>query len=138
MFINKSEAHARVLEAIDDVKVCCEVEDDYTEWDDIAASSITAFLEDLTAEQLDDTCGAFKEYITDRDTPYNLAMGIRSALVICFSEMFDYIGDIPESTEDDRNTDDGDIELFNKSQEETRQFISVLKTAHSDIESLNI
>lgn len=63
MFTNRSEAHGRVLEAVEDITSCCEIGDYYEQWSDIAASSIQALLEDLSAEQLDDTCGAFREYI---------------------------------------------------------------------------
>lgn len=105
MFTNRSEAHGRVLEAIEDIKSCCEVSDYYEEWSDIAVSSIQAFLEDLTAEQLDDTCGAFREYITETaEENSNLANGIREALTICLNEMLDYIGDVPE--EDDNEDED--------------------------------
>lgn len=100
MFTNRSEAHGRVLEAIEDIKSCCEISDYYEEWSDIAASSIQAFLEDLSAEQLDDTCGAFREYIaeTAEERP-NLANGIKDALTICLNEMLDYIGDVPEEND---------------------------------------
>ena len=47
MFRNKREAHERVLCAIEDIKACCEVEDNFNEWSDVAASSIQAFLEEL-------------------------------------------------------------------------------------------
>ena len=97
MFKVRSEAHGRVLSAVEDIKSCCEVGDYYEEWSDIAASSIQAFMEDLTAEQLDDTCGAFREYITvTAKENSNLANGIKEALTICLNEMLDYIGGIPE------------------------------------------
>ena len=104
MFEVKSEAHSRVLSAVEDIKSCCEIGDYYEEWSDIAASSIQAILEDLSANQLDDTCGAFREYITEtaEDNP-NLANGIKEALTICLNEMLDYIGSIPE---DDDNKDE--------------------------------
>ena len=103
MFKVRSEAHGRVLSAVEDIKSWCEVGDYYEEWSDIAASSIQAFLEDLSAEQLDDTCGAFREYITEtaEENP-NLANGIKEALAICLNEMLDYIGNIHE--DDDRET----------------------------------
>lgn len=106
MFTNRSEAHGRVLEAIDDIKACCEVGDYYEEWSDIAASSIQAFLEDLTTEQLDDTCGAFREYIagTAKENP-NLANGIKDGMRICLNEMLDYIGDVPEYDDEDYYSD---------------------------------
>lgn len=101
MFEVRSEAHGRVLEAVEDIKSCCEVSDYYMEWSDIAASSIQAFLEDLTAEQVDDTCGAFREYITETEKENtNLAAGVKDALTICLNEMLDYIGDVLEDNED--------------------------------------
>lgn len=104
MFTNRSEAHGRVLEEIDDIKACCEVGDYYEEWSDIAASSIQAFLEDLSAEQLDDTCGAFREYISETAKENtNLAAGVKNALTICLNEMLDYIGDVPEEDNDDED-----------------------------------
>ena len=103
MFEVRSESHGRVLSAVEDIKSCCEIGDYYEEWSDIAASSIQAFLEDLTAEQLDDTCGAFREYIleTAEENP-NLANGVKEALAICLNEMLDYIGNVSE--DDDRET----------------------------------
>lgn len=111
MFTNRSEAHGRVLEAVEDVKYCCEVGDYYEEWSDIAASSIQAFLEDLSAEQLDDTCGAFREYIaeTAEESP-NLANGIKDGLRICLNEMLDYIRNIPKDDEDEDYYSDYDKE----------------------------
>lgn len=113
MFTNRSEAHGRVLETIDDIKACCEVGDYYEEWSDIAASSIQAFLEDLSAEQVDDTCGAFREYITETAKENtNLAAGVKEALSICLCEMLDYIGDVTddEDSEDEDEYSDYDCE----------------------------
>ena len=136
MFINKSEAHERVLSAVEDVKNCCEVADSFFEWDDVAASSITAFLEDLTAEQLDDTCGAFGEYIEDAaKTDSNLAQGIKSALVIALSEMLDYIGDVSEVADEE---DDGDGDFYDTEDRETAQLVSAIKYALDDIKSITL
>lgn len=101
MFEVRSEAHGRVLSAVEDIKYCCEIGDYYEEWSDIAASSIQAFLEDLTAEQFDDTCGEFREYISEtaEENP-NFANGIKDGLRICLNEILDYIGDVPK--DDDR------------------------------------
>jgi len=113
MFVNKSEAHERVLNAVEDIKACCEVSDYYSQWSDIAASSIQAFLEDLSNEQLDDTCGAFREYITETVSENeNLARGIKDALTICLNEMLDYIGSVPLPDEDGEDDDYFDDELF--------------------------
>lgn len=121
MFTNRSEAHGRVLEAIDDIKACCEVSDYYEQWSDIAASSIQAFLEDLTAEQLDDTCGAFREYISEaaEENP-NLSDGIKDGLRICLCEMLDYIGDVPE--DDDRENEYSDYDR------ETAYLLRIIKS----------
>ncbi len=115
MFVNKSEAHERVLNAVEDIKACCEVSDYYSQWSDIAASSIQAFLEDLSNEQLDDTCGAFREYIEETSKENeNLARGIKDALTICLNEMLDYIGSVPLPDEDDEDNENYDYneELF--------------------------
>lgn len=112
MFKNRSEAHERVLNAVEDVKSCCEVKDDFHEWSDIAASSIQAFLDDLSDEQLDDTCAAFREYIKEASRENeNLAKGVKDALTICLNEMLDYIGGVPLSDEDNED-DDYDEELY--------------------------
>lgn len=126
MFEVRSEAHGRVLEAVEDIKSCCEICDYYEEWSDIAASSMQSFLEDLTAEQLDDTCGAFREYITEtfEESP-NFANGIKAALTICLNEMLDYIGDVPED-------DDSEDEYFDHNRE-TTSIVSVIK---SELEKL--
>lgn len=130
MFENRSEAHGCVLEAVEDIKSCCEVGNYYEEWSDIAASSIQAFLEDLSAEQLDDTCGAFREYITETaEKNPNLANGIKEALTICLNEMLDYIGDIPE---DDENGEDEDY--YSDYDRETERLVSEIKNV---LESLS-
>ena len=123
MFEVRSEAHGRVLSAVEDIKSCCEVGDYYEEWSDVAASSIQAFLEDLSAEQLDDTCGAFREYIaeTAEENP-NLANGIKDGLRICLNEMLDYIGDVPEDYEDGDDED-----YYSDYDREAADFVSVIQ-----------
>ena len=123
MFEVRGEAHGRVLSAVEDIKSCCEIGDYYEEWSDIAASSIQAFLEDLSAEQLDDTCGAFREYITEtaEENP-NLANGIKDGLRICLNEMLDYIGDVPEDYEDGDDED-----YYSDYDREAADFVSVIQ-----------
>ncbi len=132
MFEVRSEAHGRVLSAVEDIKSCCEVSDYYMEWSDIAASSIQAFLEDLTAEQVDDTCGAFREYITEtaRDDE-NLAGGVKEALTICLNEMLDYIGDIPDYDEDSEDE-------YSSDEKETAYLVKVMKAELNRLEEMNI
>ena len=92
MFIIKSEAHERVMEAIEDIKAGCEVMDDFHEWEDIASSSISSILEDLDDDQFDSTCSAFIEYIRDTaKTQKNLAYGVRAALIRAMNENMDYL-----------------------------------------------
>ena len=128
MFEVRSEAHGRVLSAVEDIKSCCEIGDYYEEWSDIAASSIQAFLEDLSAEQLDDTCGAFREYISEtaEENP-NISNGIKEALSICLNEMLDYIGGVPE---DDDSEDEDYYSDYNR---ETAAIVGEIK---SDLEAL--
>ena len=129
MFVNKSEAHERVINAVEDIKCCCEIRNDFHQWSDIAASSIQAFLEDLTNEQLDDTCGAFTEYIeeTISENP-NLAQGVREALVICLNEMIDYIGSVP----------DEDIEDFDDYDRETAYIVATMNEALKTLERIRL
>ncbi len=86
-------------------------------------------MEDLTAEQLDYTCGAFQEYIaeTAEESP-NLANGIKEALTICLNEMLDYIGDVPEED------DDEDEDYYSDYDRETARLVSEIKNA---LESLS-
>ena len=129
MFEVRSEAHGRVLSAVEDIKSCCEIGDYYEEWSDIAASSIQAFLEDLSAEQLDDTCGAFREYITEiaEENP-NLANGVKEALTICLNEMLDYIGDDPE------DDDSEDEDYYSDYDRETAYIVKILKSEINRLE----
>ena len=133
MFENKSEAHERVLEAIEDIKSCCEVSDFYKEWSDVAASSIQAFLEDLTLEQLDDTCGAFREYITETaKEDENLAGGVKEALTICLKEMLDYVEEEPDIDEDE------DEDHYHQYNAETIYLVEQLRSDIDRLEKMNI
>lgn len=75
------ESYERVQDIIEDIGYCCEVEDNYEQWEDIAASSMAGFLDDLDYEQVEMTVAALEEYIIDTaDTDMNMAMGIKTAL----------------------------------------------------------
>ncbi len=132
MFKVKSEAHSRVLSAVEDIKSCCEIGDYYEEWSDIADSSIQVFLEDLSSEQLDDTCEAFREYISEtvEEAP-NLANGIKEALTICLNEMLDYIGDVPE---DDNNEDE---DHYSDYERETEVLVYEMKYAPEEMVNID-
>lgn len=94
------ESYERVQNAIEDINCCCVTEDDYNEWEDIAASSIA----DFNDEQLAMTCAAFREYIIDtEDSDLNLAMGIRTAHARSLREMLEYIGDVPDDEDDEED-----------------------------------
>ena len=101
MFTIRTEADERVMTAIEDIKAGCEVVDDYHEWEDIAASSITSVLDDLDDEQYDSTCSAFIRYIKETVSEQkNLAYGVRAALIRAMNENIDYL-DIMEDGGDD-------------------------------------
>lgn len=98
------ESYEIVQNAIEDINCCCVTEDDYNEWEDIAASSIAGFIDSLNDEQLAMTCAAFREYIIDtEDSDLNLAMGIRTALARSLREMLEYIGDVPDDEDDEED-----------------------------------
>lgn len=82
------ESYERVRDAVADIKCCCETEDDYMEWEDIASFSIMSFLEALDEDQLKMTVAAFREYAWDiEDEDSNLSQGILTALDRCLREM---------------------------------------------------
>ena len=86
--IISDESYERVRASVEDIKCCCEIEDDYMEWEDIAAYSIMAFLEALDEDQLKMTVAAFKEYAWDfEDVDPNFSNGILMALDRCLREM---------------------------------------------------
>ena len=92
MFTVRNEADERVMTAVEDIKAGCEVMDDYHEWEDIAASSISSVLEDLDDEQFDSTCSAFIRYIKETaGEQKNLAYGVRAALIRAMNENIDYL-----------------------------------------------
>ncbi len=104
MYTEINEAsYERVMKAVEDINICCVTEDDYNEWEDIASSSIAAFIDDLNDEQLEMTCGAFIEYIEDTaETDRNMAMGVKTALERALKEMLDNAGVISEDDDEER------------------------------------
>lgn len=118
MFIIRSEADERVMAAIEDIKAGCEVIDDFHEWEDVAASSITSVLDGLDDDQYDSTCSAFIRYIRETTGEQkNLAYGVRAALIRAMKEGIDYL--------DTMNTDGGEDPL-----------VSVMKDTIEKAESL--
>lgn len=129
MFEINEESYERVNNAIEEIGYCCATEDDYNEWEDIAASAIAPFIEELNAEQLAMTCAAFREYIIDTaDNDLNLAMGIKTALARTLRETLDYIGDVPND-EDDEDTDE---------ENPTAELVAVMKKELAAVENIEI
>lgn len=112
------ESYERVQNAIEDLSYCCELEDDYEQWEDIAASSMSSFLDDLDAEQFEMTVAAFIEYITDKaDEDMNMAMGVKTALARYIRERLEYLDtyvvpNVKLSLDEDEDYDDTDVAVL--------------------------
>lgn len=92
--IISEEAYERVQNIIEDIDICCETEDDYNEWEDIAASSIGSFMDELDTEQLKMTCEALREWIDDKSSSdKNMAMGVKTAFERYLRERIEYLDD---------------------------------------------
>jgi len=128
------ESYERVQDIIEDIGYCCEVEDDYNEWEDIAASSMSSFLDELAPEQLEMTVSALEEYIIDTaDSNINMAMGIKTALGRYFRERLEFLDiyvvpDVKLSLDDDEDFDDTD----------TAVLVNVLKAMQKKAEDIQI
>ena len=108
------ESYERVQDIIEDIGYCCELEDDFNQWEDIAASSMAGFLDDLDDEQLEMTAAALEEYITDTaESDINMAMGVKTALARYITERLEFlenhvIPDVKLSLDEDEDFDDTD------------------------------
>lgn len=128
------ESYERVQNIIEDIGYCCEVEDDYEQWEDIAASSMAGFLDDLDYEQVEMTVAALEEYIIDTaDTDMNMAMGIRTALARYLRERLDFldihvIPDVKLSLDEDEDFEDMD----------TAFLVNVLKAMQKKVDNIRI
>lgn len=128
------ESYERVQNIIEDIGYCCEVEDDYEQWEDIAASSMAGFLDDLDYEQVEMTVAALEEYIIDTaDTDMNMAMGIRTALARYLRERLDFldihvIPDVKLSLDEDEDFEDTD----------TAFLVNVLKAMQKKVDNIQI
>lgn len=122
MYTEINEAsYERVQNAIEDINICCVTEDDYNEWEDIASSSIAAFIDDLNDEQLEMTCGAFIEYIEDTaETDRNMAMGVKTALERALKEMLDNMG------------------IADEDETEKAELIKVMKNSLNAVENMEV
>lgn len=128
------ESYERLQNIIEDIGYCCEVEDDYEQWEDIAASSMAGFLDDLDYEQVEMTVAAMQEYIIDiADTDMNMAMGIRTALARYIRERLDFldihvIPDVKLSLDEDEDFEDTD----------TAFLVNVLKAMQKKVDNIRI
>lgn len=128
------ESYERVQDIIEDIGYCCEVEDDYEQWEDIAASSMAGFLDDLNYEQVEMTVAALEEYIIDTaDTDMNMAMGIKTALARYIRERLDFldihiIPDVKLSLDEDEDFEDTD----------TAFLVNVLKAMQKKVDNIRI
>lgn len=128
------ESYERVQDIIEDIGYCCEVDDDYNEWEDIAASSMSSFLDELDLEQLEMTVSALEEYIIDTaDSNINMAMGIKTALERYFRERLDFldihvIPDVKLSLDEDEDFEDTD----------TAFLVNVLKAMQKKVDNIRI
>ena len=134
MFRISDESYERVQDIVEDIGYCCEVEDDYEQWEDIAASSMAGFLDDLDYEQVEMTVAALEEYIIDTaDTDMNMAMGIRTALARDIRERLDFldihvIPDVKLSLDEDEDFEDTD----------TAFLVNVLKAMQKKVDNIRI
>ena len=128
------ESYERVQDIIEDIGYCCEVEDDYEQWEDIAASSMAGFLDDLDYEQVEMTVAAMQEYIIDMaDTDMIMAMGIKTALGRYIRERLEFldiyvIPNVKLSLDEDEDFDDTD----------TAVLVNVLKAMQKKAEDIQI
>lgn len=128
------ESYERVQDIIEDIGYCCEVEDDYEQWEDIAASSMAGFLDDLDYEQVEMTVAALEEYIIDTaDTDVNMAIGIKTALARYIRERLDFLDtyvvpDVKLSLDEDEDFEDMD----------TAFLVNVLKAMQKKVDNIRI
>lgn len=128
------ESHWRVREAIQNMEYACYLEDDYEQWEDIAASAFSDSLDDLDAEQFEMTVAAFEEYIIDKaDDDLNVAMGVKAALARYIRERIEYLDihvvpDVKMNLDEDDIYDDTDV----------ARLINVLTAMQTKVEKIQI
>lgn len=128
------ESYERVQNIIEDMSYCCEFEDDYDQWEDIATSSMASFLDDLDGEQLEMTVAALEEYIIDKaDNDLNMAMGVKTALARYIRERIEYLDihvvpDVKMNLDEDDIYDDTDV----------ARLINVLTAMQTKVEKIQI
>ena len=97
-----------VNEILEDMRCVCDFRSHYKQWDDLGASAVEAFLENYNNSQLTDVVEYMLSYIRDiydsEKASHNKAIGIKAALSLALSEMYDSLGYVGiEITEEDRD-----------------------------------
>lgn len=114
------ESYERVAEIIEDIGYCCATEDDYTEWEDIAAFSVNSFMDELDTDRFRMTCEALREYIEDKYySDKNMALGVKTAFERYLRERIDYLDGyaIPNSVSslnEGEELEDTDIAVYRR------------------------
>lgn len=114
------ESYERVAEIIKDIGYCCATEDDYTEWEDIAAFSVNSFMDELDTDRFRMTCEALREYIEDKYySDKNMALGVKTAFERYLRERIDYLDGyaIPNSVSslnEGEELEDTDIAVYRR------------------------
>jgi len=91
MIIDKitDESFDRVELAINEIKACCDVGSDYSEWYDIAQECVVQSFEDLNDRQIRMTYAAWERYVYD-DEDNNFVCGVAKALVAAVEELLQF------------------------------------------------
>ena len=109
MYFVNEESYERVESAVNEVKSACATEDDYMEWEDVAASAMEFVFDELDEEQIKMTVSAFIEYINDTaDEDENMALGVKTAVIRCLKEKADSIDMYDEEYYDNEDDDDSE------------------------------
>ncbi len=123
-----SESIARVNDAVEEIKSCCEIEDDYLEWYDIAQECMQQCFEDLNDEQIKITCAAWFAVINESECNDNFVKGIICALEMCVEELISLKEDfIDEVRDPDDNYDVSEAEEIKSAYEKCLSDIRVVK-----------
>ena len=138
MYFVNEESYERVESAVNEVKSACVTEDDYMEWEDVAASAMEFVFDELDEDQLKMTVSAFIEYINDTaDEDENMALGIKTAVIRCLKEKADSMDMYDEEYyEDDYDDEDSEEQEETEPQEDT--YKDVLREQIGRIEKVKI
>ena len=137
MYFVNEESYARVETAVDEIRMACETEDDYMEWEDVAAAAIEPVFDELDGEQLKMTVSAFIEYINDHaDEDRNFALGVRTALIRCLREKVDVLYD--EEYYEDYYDEDEDSGEYEEQVPQENPLIAVMREQIKRVEKVSI